>query len=376
MLSANEFPMTYDEPLHTLHYNVTNTCNLSCKFCYADSIRAKTVHIPLDRIRLLAREAREVGCKRVILSGGEIFVRDDWFEICEAFSVVGIAVSLVSNGTLISDDRLRRIKLIPGFSILISLDGDEEVHDRIRGMNGSHRKTLATIAKFSEHAIDFQVNSTIIKTNLSEIDYLTTVSARYDVSVRFSLLNRYNGRGQVVAPEALDVAEVLELRSYCHNMRKQGSRIFINLPPVLQFPEDVLPIRSPSCGWTKSYCGITNEGYVTICGVAGADERLYQGNILDQSFAKIWRESELFNHLRSLKANDLKGVCRRCRVRDVCGGACRLSAFKSSDDFTASYTLCEAFHEAGLIPASALDPEVVEGTRETSLQDELPAIAV
>src|ERR1700730_13690536 len=121
MPTPSDATLIYNEPLHTLHFNVTNTCNLSCKFCYADSIKSKTIHLPLDRIRLLAEEAREVGCKRVILSGGEIFVREDWFEICEAFASASIAVSLVSNGTLISDDRLRRIKSIPDFSILISL---------------------------------------------------------------------------------------------------------------------------------------------------------------------------------------------------------------------------------------------------------------
>ena len=349
-------PVPYTEPLHTLHFNVTNTCNLSCKFCYADSVKAKTIQLPVDRIRRLAEEAAEVGCRRVILSGGEIFARDDWFDICEAFANVGIAISLVSNGTLIGDSRLQQIKLLNGFSILVSLDGDAEIHDAIRGNAGSHRKTIDTIEKFAEHGVDFQINSTIIKTNLGEVDYLKSLSRLYGVSVRFSLLNRHNGRGQVVAPEALDVAEILWLRSYCHRMRKLGERVFINLPPVLQFPEDVVPIRSPSCGWTKSYCGITNEGFVTICGVAGADERLYQGNIMSQSFATIWRESELFNHLRSLKASDLKGICGRCRVREICGGACRLSAFKNSGDFTASYTVCEDFYRAGLIPASALDP--------------------
>jgi len=239
--------------------------------------------------------------------------------------------------------------------MLVSLDGAEEVHDRIRGSKGSQRRT--TIEKFAEHEIDFQINSTIIKDNIGDVAYLTQVSDQYDVSVRFSLLNRHNGRGELVAPQALDVVEILELRTYCRRMRKLGKRVFINLPPILQFAEDVVPIRSPSCGWTKSYCGVTNEGYVTICGVAGGDERLYAGNIFEQSFATIWRESALFNYLRSLKSSDLKGICGRCRVRDVCGGACRLSAFKSTGDFTAPYTLCEEFYRAGLIPAVALEPE-------------------
>jgi radical SAM protein with 4Fe4S-binding SPASM domain len=344
-----------------LHFNVTNTCNLSCKFCYADSIKAKTISIPIEDIRRLAVEAREVGCQKVILSGGEIFARDDWFDICQTFAGTGIEVTLVSNGTLISDVRIEKIKQIEGFSILISLDGAEETHDRIRGHPGSHAKTVALLEKLVANNIDCQVNATIIKQNFCDVIYLAELSLRLNVSMRFSLLNRHNGRGGTVSDDALTVEDIVELRAFCHALRQQGSKVFLNLPPLLQFPEDVVPIRSPSCGWTKSYCGVTNEGYVTVCGVAGADQSLYQGNILQQSFADIWRNSELFNYLRSLRPDDLTGICGRCKLREVCGGACRLSAYKARNDFTAPYGLCQEFYDMGLVPESALDPAGMRG---------------
>jgi radical SAM protein with 4Fe4S-binding SPASM domain len=162
------------------------------------------------------------------------------------------------------------------------------------------------------------------------------------------------------------VEQILALREFCHELRQRGSKVFLNVPPLLQYAEDVIPIRSPSCGWTKSYCGVTYDGYVTICGVAGADETLHVGNIMEQPFDEIWLNAPLFRELRTLTSDDLRGVCRRCPVRVECGGACRLSAYKSKHDFTASYGMCQTFFDRGYIPDDVLDPAVASEPLDTA----------
>jgi radical SAM protein with 4Fe4S-binding SPASM domain len=360
--------------LHTLHFNVTNTCNLSCSFCYIDAVKAKTTSIPLKRIQELAIEARAVGGVRVIISGGEAFIRKDWPETFFAFADQDFAVSIVSNGTLLSHNVIAQLKTIPKLSILVSLDGDAESHNTIRGAKNAHRRTIAGLKRLREAGINVQVNATIIKTNLQDVPYLTQLSRDLDVSLRFSLLNPYNGRGTDMVSTALDVHQVLALREFCHEVRLLGSRVFINLPPLLQYPADIVPIRSPSCGWTKSYCGVTYDGNVTICGVAGADESLYVGNIMEQSFADIWLTAPLFNELRSLSHDDLTGICSRCTYRADCGGACRLSAYKGSGDFTASYSMCQAFYDAGVVDETFLDSD--SSVKSTSKRRYLPIEAV
>ncbi len=342
--------------LHTLHFNVTNTCNLSCSFCYINAVKEKTTDLDIPQIRKLAAEAASVGGKRVIISGGEVFVRKDWLEILEAFADQGFALSIVSNGTLISPERVARVAEFADCNILISLDGDRANHDDIRGREGAHEETVSEIAALREAGIDVQVNATIIKRNLADVPFLARLSRDLNVPVRFSLLNPYNGRGPNLAPDALDVEEILRLRQFCHELRQQGSRVFLNIPPLLLHAEDVLPIRSPSCGWTKSYCGVTYDGNVTICGVAGADESLYVGNVTETPFDELWLTAPLFERLRSMDHHDLTGICGRCPVKAECGGACRLSAYKSKDDFAASYSMCQTFYDLGYIPEDVLDP--------------------
>lgn len=344
------------QKLNTLHFNVTNTCNLSCSFCYISAVKEKTIDVPLARVQTLAKEAKFVGCERVIVSGGELFARKDWFDICYAFDQLGMEVSLVTNGTLIDSSRVEKLKTLNHLSILISIDGSQQSHDTIRGMQGAYEKSVSALELCVKSGLDVQVNATIIKTNKKDVIHLATLSLEHNVPVRLSLLNPYNGRGLNLAPDALDVIDILELRSFCHELRDRGSKIFLNVPPLLLHPEDVIPIRSPACGWTESYCGITHDGNVTICGVAGADKTLHQGNIMEKSFADIWQNSELFKILRSYETSELKGICGRCRLSEVCGGACRLSAYKRSGDFKASYQMCQTFYDFGLIPEEALNP--------------------
>jgi radical SAM protein with 4Fe4S-binding SPASM domain len=342
--------------LHTLHFNVTNTCNLSCSFCYINAVKEKTSDLSPEQVRKLAKEAASVGARRVIISGGEVFVRKDWQELLDAFADQGFLLSIVSNGTLIDPVRVEKLRSYPECNILISLDGDRENHDRIRGRKGAHAETVKEIAALREAGIAVQVNATIIKTNFGDVAYLARLSRDLDVAMRFSLLNPYNGRGPNQAPQALDVEEILRLREFCHVLRQCGSRVFLNIPPLLLHAEDVLPIRSPSCGWTKSYCGVTYDGNVTICGVAGADESLYVGNVRETPFDELWLTAPLFQKLRAMDHNDLTGVCGRCPVKAECGGACRLSAYKSKQDFAASYGMCQTFYDLGYIPEDVLDP--------------------
>ncbi len=346
------------QKLHTLHFNVTNTCNLSCSFCYISAVKEKTIDVPLERIYTLAEEAKSVGCEKVIISGGELFARKDWFDICHAFDQKNIAISLVTNGTLIDSSRVKKLKSLQHLSMLISIDGASNNHDRIRGQKGAYEKTVSALDHCVKAGLDVQVNATVIKSNKEDVVHLAVLSSEYNVPVRLSLLNPYNGRGPDLAPEALDVVEILELRNFCHKLRERGSKVFLNLPPLLLHPEDVIPIRSPACGWTESYCGITHDGNVTICGVAGADKTLHQGNIMERSFDDIWINSELFKTLRSYKTSELKGICGRCKLSEMCGGACRLSAYKRAGDFKASYQMCQTFYDFGLIPEESLHPVI------------------
>jgi radical SAM protein with 4Fe4S-binding SPASM domain len=341
--------------LDTLHFNSTKSCNLGCSFCYDKAIRGKTENLELGVVRQLAREAAALGARRVILSGGEPLSRTDFKEVAKAFDEAGMEVSLATNGTLITEDIAEFLTRLHNVSISVSIDGDEEVHDRLRDQDGAHRRTMGGLSALKKRGIPFDVNATIFRDNVTEVPFFTRLARDFDCDVRLSLLHP-NGRGAPMAPLALGPEEILRLREYCHIMRQHGVKIFLNLPPLLQYLEEIIPSRGEACGWARNFCGVLANGDVSICGVASDEPDLVAGNIKQQSFTEIWAKSPLFAHTRSLETKDLGGICGRCAFNEFCGGACRLSAFRAEGDFLAPYELCQRFYNEGYIPEEILEP--------------------
>jgi radical SAM protein with 4Fe4S-binding SPASM domain len=361
-----------DQKLDTIHFNSTKSCNLGCTFCYDKAIRGHTENLSVDTIQLLATDAAELGARRVILSGGEPLLRRDFKNVAKAFDSVGMEVSLATNGTLITDEIVEFLGTLNKVTLSISLDGGEVIHDRLRGQKGAHHHTMRAFELLKQAQINFDVNSTIFKGNLSEIPFLTKLSRDFDCNVRFSLLHP-NGRGEDMIDKELTPEEILRLREYCHILRKFGVKVFVNLPPLLQYLEEIIPSRGAACGWAVNFCGVLANGDVSICGVASDEPSLVAGNIKEKRFKEIWTNSPLFQKTRSFNVTDLKGICGRCLFREFCGGACRLSAFRDKGDFLAPYSLCQHFYDEGYIPEEMLEsfPE-----REVSDLDRTEVLAI
>jgi radical SAM protein with 4Fe4S-binding SPASM domain len=74
-------------------------------------------------------------------------------------------------------------------------------------------------------------------------------------------------------------------------------------------------------------------GRVQGCGYLDVEA----GNVREQSFAKIWSDSEVFKRLRDL--SQLKGKCGACEYKRACGG-CRARAYESTGDYLAQEPYC------------------------------------
>lgn len=339
--------------LHTIHFNITRNCNLACVFCYNNAVRKQKDNLTIDIIRHLASDAADSGCRRVILSGGEPLMRRDWKDVARVFDQRGMEVSLATNGTLISDEAINFLLTLEKPTLSISLDGGRHVHNRLRGSDTAFQRTIKGLAKIRASTVPFHVNTVICRENISELGTLAKIARDFNCAVRLTLLHN-NGRAREADATGFSADEILYLREYCHILRRHGVNIFMNLPPLLQYLDEIIPSRGAACGWGVNFCGVLANGDVTVCGVASDEPQLVAGNILHERFIDIWRNSRLFSQTRSLDVRALKGICGKCPFNDYCGGACRLSAYRSSGDFLAPYQLCQSFYEAGYIPEALL----------------------
>jgi len=165
-----------------LNFLVTNRCTLRCRHCFNWKSEGSRPELSLEEIRWISLNLGPLAF--LILAGGEPFMREDLPGIVEAFyrsnGVRNIVV--LTDGQLTERvlDAVERIfDACPGLHLAVgvSLDGPEEVHDRIRGRAGAFQRAVETfraLAAVRERfpGLDLQTCSVLMADNQDVFDSL------------------------------------------------------------------------------------------------------------------------------------------------------------------------------------------------------------
>ena len=149
-------------------WEITLACNYSCKYCGSRAGKPRDHELNTEECLHISKQLADLGCKRVSLIGGEVFLRQDQYIIAVELTENGIKVSIISNGSLINENIIQRLVQSKIESVAISLDSVETIHDKYR-TTGSFRRESTTIDILSESGIPVSVISTI---NVESINYL------------------------------------------------------------------------------------------------------------------------------------------------------------------------------------------------------------
>ncbi len=166
--------------LDELIFSVTYRCNFRCKTCfYVDYMNASTMNnvaeLTIDEI---AKVSFSLGrFSKLLLSGGEPFLRDDLPEICEIFcrkNGVNL-IHLPTNGFYSDKISYYVDKILakcPNTELILSLplDGFAKTHDKIKGVQGSFEKVIKTterLAPLREKFDNLTVNIISVVNNIN-----------------------------------------------------------------------------------------------------------------------------------------------------------------------------------------------------------------
>ena len=142
--------------LHTLFWECTLRCNLSCRHCGSDCrVDPEMPDMPLaDFLRVLDEEVTpHVNPAEVLIifSGGEVLMRSDLEEAGREVSRRGYPWGMVTNGMALTAERLERLIDAGLQSISVSLDGFAPEHNRLRGHALSYERALQAIRCIVKH---------------------------------------------------------------------------------------------------------------------------------------------------------------------------------------------------------------------------------
>lgn len=167
-----------------VHINITNTCNLRCAYCYGRySYRKGVRDFTTKELISLVDELDSLGTRIINLGAGEPLMRQDIEEIIAYIRAKDIECRMNTNGHLVSQ-RLAAVKKLS--SICISIDGDEEAHDRYKG-EGSFRKVLSAIDICRDNNIPVHTSTMLSKYNIYTIDLILELAKRKGFFAEFLL---------------------------------------------------------------------------------------------------------------------------------------------------------------------------------------------
>ncbi|MGQ9705440.1 MAG: radical SAM protein [bacterium] len=291
---------------------LTYRCNLRCIHCYIESCSSKD-ELTLGEIDILLEQLKDAGTMLLILTGGEIFVRDDLEEILRLIKKKGFGVRIFTNATMINDRWLTVFDVIKPELFEISLYGsNSDIHDTITALPGSFEKTTKNICELVKRGHDVKIKNVWMRENYKDffnwIDYSYKIAGK-DPSWTFTISPSDNGLYKHLR-HILSYEQMKELKTNEAEFYKKKSVDFSK-----ERDKQLCDISIPSIHCSAGFYGvcISPFGDVYPC----VQIRLSGGNIREKNFINIWRESNVMKFIRKMK-NIPIDECSKCRYIDYC----------------------------------------------------------
>src|SRR5580658_9460395 len=115
-----------------------SACNCRCVMCDIWKDNKNLKQLTEQDISGLLQTLRKCGTQQVAMSGGEALLNTNFFRLCAILKKEKIKITLLSTGLSIKKNAEQLLEWVD--DLIVSLDGDEKVHDAIRNVPGAFNK--------------------------------------------------------------------------------------------------------------------------------------------------------------------------------------------------------------------------------------------
>ena len=133
-----------------------SSCNCRCVMCDIWKGNHNLKQLDEEDICGLLTTLKKFQTRKVVMSGGEALLNPNFFRFCEILKSQNIKISLLSTGLTIKKNAAQLVEWVD--DVIISLDGDEKLHDTIRNIPGAFSKLKEGIAAVRIIDPHFQVS--------------------------------------------------------------------------------------------------------------------------------------------------------------------------------------------------------------------------
>ncbi len=299
--------------LLSLQIETTTRCNERCVHCYIPH-PAKVREMSFEMIEDVLKQASEMGLLDLTLSGGEPLSHSRFCDILRCAARYDFCISLMSNLTLLDDEKLAAMKEAGVSLVAVSLYSMRpEVHDAITLLPGSQEKTLRAIERLVENDIFVQINCPVMKENRDDADGVLAWAAahRLHAVTDTVMMARYD-RTSDNLEHRLSLEDV---RPIIRSVLEKDAGYRAHVEKKLSREKDTRDRREdPLCGVCVSAIAMTADGHFCPCaGWQGFD----LGDFRRSSLRDVWERSPGVLYLRGLRMKDFP-ECLSCEDNEYC----------------------------------------------------------
>ncbi len=324
-------------PVHVV-WELTLACNLKCNHCGSRAGKPRPNELSTEECLEVVEALARLGTREVSLIGGEAFLRSDWTEIVKAFRSNGIYCAMQTGGRALTDARLEEAAEAGLQGVGVSIDGLEDLHDRLRGIKGSYRMALDALRRAKAMGLNVSVNTQIGPETVAQLpeimDRIIEAGAtHWQIQLTVAMGNAVDNEDLLLQPYQLIDLMPLLARLNIEGRRRgllmiAGNNIGYFGPYETLFRGTYDAQRQPywgGCAAGQTAIALESDGTVKGCpslatvGYAG-------GNVRDLSLEEIWHTSEAIHFARLRSIDDLWGFCRSCYYAEICRAGCTWTA--------------------------------------------------
>lgn len=318
-----------------LQWHITNQCNLRCLHCYQNEYSAsedlseiQLQSILNQYIQLLTRWGIN---GHINITGGEPLANKHLFPLLENIHLhkhlCGFAI--LSNGTFMTHDIAKHLKKLGCAFFQISIEGNRETHDKIRG-EGNLEKCIKALEILKKHNIQTMVSFTSSKLNVDSFNEVVKFCKRNRVDVLWTDRHIPMGNGLGLSKELLQPQEVDVFFAKIYQWHRKLKRSWFKKTELrMHRALNFLASEKHGCNCYRPYKCSAGRTLLTIMPngdlVPCRRMPIIIGNLAKENIEDLYENSTLLRMLR--KNNHAYPGCEKCTHWEVCNGGLRCLSY-------------------------------------------------
>lgn len=331
-------------------FELTPMCNFACRMCYVrktaeDVKKSPRAMLSTKRWLEIAREAYDAGMLYLLLTGGEPTLRSDFWELYEKFVKMGFLVSVNTNGSLLDEKAVLRLKELPPRRINITLYGaNDETYERLCQAKHVYAKVDRAITELKSAGVQVKLNCSLTPYNVCDLEKLIAYAKERELildvaSYMFPPIRRdasLTGQNERFSPEE---SAFYRLKTFRLQQGEERYREFLSnilrgsVPPPGLDEGCIDPLDGQiRCRAGKASFWITWDGFMTPCGMMNEPKIEMQ----NRSFMESWQELSAVSERITLS-----GVCGKCSNIELCHSCAAMAQAETGSATGIPTYLCE-----------------------------------